>query len=187
MKKKKYVITIFLAIVCLFSTIGCNKEKYTKEQAMVKKTYDAIKENLLDPDSIIIYDCYGWSAKSEKQYDKQWKENEGKSSDEEVELPDDMYSVYYYIGARNKMGGISDEEYIYMYDLNGNLLDYSSESDREEWVEDLSYASAHHDLLGQFINPEYWKVAGWGNADDYNELVKSDDFEKIDPEKILNN
>ena len=43
------------------------------------------------------------------------------------------------------------------------------------------------DLLGQFINPEYWKVAGWESADDYNELVKSDDFKKIDPEKILNN
>lgn len=187
MKKKKYIITICITIICIFTTSGCGEEKYTKEQAMVKKTYDSIKDNLLDPDSIIVYDCYGWSAKSEEQYDKQWEENEGKSSDEEIELPDDMYSVYFYVGARNKLGGISDEEYIYMYDLNGNLLDYSSESDYEDWSSDFSYASTHHDLMGQFLNPTYWKVAGWESADDYNELVKSDDFEKINYEKILAN
>jgi hypothetical protein len=46
---------------------GCSsKSPYTKEQAMVKKGYEAIKDTLLDPDSMIVYDCYAWTAKSDE-------------------------------------------------------------------------------------------------------------------------
>ena len=47
---------------------GCSsRSPYTKEQAMVKYGYESIKDNLLDPESMIVYDCYSWSSKSEER------------------------------------------------------------------------------------------------------------------------
>ena len=61
--KKKSLIPVLFTLVMLFLA-GCEaKSPYTKEQAMVKSGYEAIKDTLLDPESMIIYDCYAWTGK----------------------------------------------------------------------------------------------------------------------------
>ena len=55
MGKKDIVIGMLLAGM----VSGCGRgSSFTKEQAMVKYGYDDLKGSLLDPESLIIYDCY---------------------------------------------------------------------------------------------------------------------------------
>ena len=85
---------------------------------MIKKGYEAIKDTLLDPDSMIIYDCYAWTSQSENQYEA---EKEAQKDNPEAELADDLFVTYYHVGARNRMGGMSEKlQNIFdkIYDIN---------------------------------------------------------------------
>ena len=139
---------------------------YTKEQEMVKHGYEAIKDSLLDPESMIIYDCYGWDAKSEQQYEK---EMAAKRGDEELKLPNDLYAVYYHVGVWNRAGYMTEAEYIYLYDLETG--EYKASGEKSE-IED---ASIDHNVHGQFVNVEFWKIAGWSDhVINYKDFLNSD-------------
>ena len=147
-------------------------------------TYDSIKNVLLDPDSMIVYDCYGWGTQSEELEKKEYEEN--RSAETEVELPDDQYAIYFYVGAKNKLGGISDEEYLFLYDAEGNLIDAATGSDYEAMVDGDSSITMNHDLHGQFLNVTFWNMFDdWEYAEDYIVLIDSEEFDKIDYKKIL--
>ena len=105
LKKTDIMMTVSMSIGMLFLTGCSSKSPYTKEQAMVKKGYEAIKDTLLDPESMLVYDCYAWSAKSEKQL---MAEMDAKKDEAAEEVSDDLFSVYYHVGARNRMGGMSE-------------------------------------------------------------------------------
>ena len=165
---------------------GCSRgASFTKEQAMIKKGYELIKDALLDPDSIIVYDCYGWGAKSEAQMLAKYSQ---KDSDEE--LPDDQYVTYYHIGAKNTMGGISEETYIIIFDPeNGDYIAAGEKSDYDAFVNGDKSIDIDHEVQGQFLNALFWDaMGGWGeNQTDYKDFISSKEFEKLDVEKILKN
>lgn len=186
--KKKSLIPVLFTLVMLFLA-GCEaKSPYTKEQAMVKSGYEAIKDTLLDPESMIIYDCYAWTGKSDDQYEAQRKAQEEKP---ETELPDDLFSVYYHIGARNKMGGMSDAQYIILYDPVTGAYKASGEKEETDeavqaYIDGDETAVFDRDVQGEFLNVEFWQLLGWPDTvTDYKEFINSDDFEKVDVKKIL--
>ena len=50
-----------------------------------------------------------------------------------------------------------------------------------------SSAVFDRDIQGEFLNVEFWNMMGWPDrAASYKEFIESEEFEKIDPEKILN-
>ena len=93
---KKIVLVL---IACILMLTGCSsKKKYVKEQAMVKRGYSELQEILLDPDSLVVYDCYGWRVKTKEGT------TEKAQADNDKKTEDDLYAVYYHIGAENQNG-----------------------------------------------------------------------------------
>lgn len=184
---KKMTIVSLVIVVSLL--VGCSgKPPYSKEQAMVKHGYESIKDKLLDPESMIVYDCYSWTSKSEEQ---SMENATGRVNSTETELPDDLFAVYYHIGARNKMGGMSEAQYIYLYDSETGEYKASGEKDEvDEAVQDYldgdKTAVFDRDVQGEFLNVEFWNLMGWPEkATDNKEFIQSEEFEKVDVEKIL--
>jgi len=186
--KKSILISVILTISCL---TGCTaKSSYSKEQAMVKKGYEAIKDTLLDPESMIVYDCYAWTAKSDELQEADWA---AKRDETEAELPDDLLSVYYHVGARNRMGGMTEAQYIILYDPETGAYKASGEKEEvdeavQAFIDGDEDAIFDRDVQGQFLNVEFWQLLGWPeSATDYEEFIKSEEFEKVDVKKILGN
>lgn len=176
---KKKLLYILITIIILISFVGCSSN-YSIEEAMVKKCYETIKDILLNPDSLVVYKCYGEEGQSEEQRN----ENFGK---EDVEKEYDLYHIYFYIGAENKMGGMTDIEYAFVCDKStGEIIDWSSRDDYDAgeniYGEDIEY-----ELAAIWLNIAWAKeVSGFEESwTDYKELILSDEFEKIDYEKIL--
>lgn len=168
---------------------GCGGgSSYTKEQAMVKYGYESIKDQLLDPESMIVYDCYAWTSKSEEQ---SIANATAKVNSTETELPDDLLAVYYHVGARNKMGGMSEAQYIYLYDPETGEYKSSGEKDEVDEAVDAYVGGdksvyLDRDVQGEFLNVEFWLIMGWPErAVDYKDFIKSEDFQKVDVKKIL--
>ena len=184
---KKSIITSLLFVGILLT--GCSSASaYTKEQAMVKHGYESIKDNLLDPESMIVYDCYSWTSKSEEQ---SYANATAKVNSTETELPDDLYVVYYHVGARNKMGGMAEAQYIYLYDPETGTYKSSGEKDEvdeevQAYLDGDKSVYFDRDVQGEFLNVEFWNMMGWPErATDNKDFIDSEDFEKVDVEKIL--
>lgn len=184
--KKTFIIFMALSMACI---TGCGTpSSELKEKAMVKKGYEAIKDSLLDPESMIVYDCYGWTAKSVAQEEA---EDVAKKDDEDAELPDDLYSVFYHVGARNKLGGMADAQYLILFDLETGI--YMGSGEKEEVYEAVQ---AHLDgdesvvidrnVQMEYLNVEVWQMMGWPErAEDYKDFIESAEFENVNVKKIL--
>ncbi len=155
---------------------------------MVKRGYEAIRDTLLDPESMIVYDAYAWTSKSEEL---SREENRNKSDGTETEMPDDEFVTYYHIGARNRMGGMTDAEYIIICDpVTGEYKGSGEKSDIEEAVEAYldgdKTADFDRDVQGEFFNLEIWNTMGWPDkVTDYKEFIESEDYEKVEVDEIL--
>lgn len=177
---KKLVIIGIVGMLCC--STGCARENFSKEQAMVKFGYDYIKDILLEPESLIVYECHGWEQKSENQIKKEDQKN--KLTDDEVELENDQYAVYFYIGARNRMGGITDEEYFFLYDIDGSLVDVITKTEYEQSLEEES--DLDYDVVGMVVDAEISRTMNhWENTEDFSDLISSKTFAEIDYQKIL--
>ena len=177
---KKLVIIGIVGMLCC--STGCARENFSKEQAMVKFGYDYIKDMLLEPESLIVYECHGWEQKSENQIKKENKKN--KLTDDEVQLDNDQYAVYFYIGARNRMGGITDEEYFFLYDIDGSLVDVITKTEYEQSLEEES--DLDYDVVGMVVDAEISRTMNhWENTEDFSDLISSKTFAEIDYQKIL--
>ena len=180
-------LAIAVAAVALLTGCG-SKSPYTKEQAMIKDGYERIKDRLLDPESMVVYDCYAWTGKTEEQYEA---ERKAQKDDSETELPDDLFVTYYHVGARNKMGGMSEAQYIVLYDPETGA--YRSLGEKEEideaveaYIDGDESVYFDRDIQGEFLNVEFWQLMGWPDrATDYEDFIKSEEFEKVDAKKIL--
>ena len=65
-----------------------------------------------------------------------------KSKDDTLGSTYDRIDVCLYVGAQNKMGGISDSLYAFIYDLDGNLLEDMTYDDYKEDNSNLSHEMA---------------------------------------------
>ena len=184
-KTVKFSLILFMTILLC----GCGSgSSYTKEQAMIKKGYEIIKDTLLDPESMIVYDCYAWNEMSEDQYEAQRK---ARLNNPETELPDDMYVSYYHIGARNKLGGMSDSEYIILFDPDTGAIKGGGEKNEideavQAYLDGDESAEFDRDVQGEFFDVSVWQVMGFPEScTDYKEFIQSEEFEKVDVKKIL--
>ena len=77
-----------------------------------------------------------------------------------------MIEVYLYIGAQNKSGGITDEEYVILCNMNGELLTVSSKSEYEST--DTSELS--HQIAGSWLGVEFSKLMtpAWKDWQEYS-------------------
>ncbi|MCD7736013.1 MAG: hypothetical protein LUI07_03460 [Lachnospiraceae bacterium] len=187
-------ISVIVVASMVLSTSSCARTESNDnvENAIIKKCYETLQETLLDPDSIIVYDCYGHYDQSEDMDYKEWEE-ELKGTLEEKTY--DLYTVYMYIGATNKMGGISGERYVYQFDVYGNYLADCSRKEYEEALDeglagDIYQAWAGIDIsetLAEIQTLEGNASTAWDDWTEYTDYINSDEFEDLDYEKILNN
>ena len=180
MKKLKPILIMLLPTVFLF---GCSANaKYEKDKVMIKKGYLAIKDILRDPESMIVYDCHGWTGQSENQITAEFK---AKQNNSDEEFPDDIFITYYHIGARNVFGGMAEEEYIITFDLDsGEFKSAGSKSDLDAIIAGDDSIDVDQDVKGAYINIGFWDAFGWPDTTtDYKEFINSKEFEKIDVSK----
>ncbi len=183
---KKCIIPL-IVIGILVSGCG-SKSPYTKEQAMVKRGYEAIRDTLLDPESMIVYDAYAWTSKSDEL---SMAQAQNKANGTETEMPDDEFVTYYHIGARNRMGGMTDAEYIVICDpVTGEYKGSGEKNEVQEavdaYIDGDKTVDLDRDVQGQFLNVEFWNAMGWPESTtDYKDFIESEDYKKVDVEKIL--
>ena len=146
-KKKKTKIAVgltaagILIVVVVFLVLILRKDTLTPQEMAVKVGYQAVKQNLLNPDSMIVYSCYAHETQSEQSRSENSAEDS--DSDSGYENNFDMIEVYLYIGAQNKSGGITDEEYVITCNMDGELLNVSSKSEYEATdISELSHQTA---------------------------------------------
>ena len=173
-KLKKGLIAIgavLLIAVILIIALSMRKEWLTAQEMAVKVGYNAVKERLLNPDSMIVYSCYAHETQSEQLMSEEYAKRQESESDYVKEY--DLIDVYFYIGAQNKTGGIAEEEYIVTCNMNGTLLNLSSKSA----YEDTDVSDRSHQTAGSWLEVEYaqsmspsWK--GW-------EKYSDEDLERI--------
>ena len=185
MKRMRLLSLVLVAAIIS----GCgSKSPYTKEQAIIKQGYESIKDTLLDPESMIVYDCYSWTGKSDDQYEA---ERIAQKDNSETELPDDLFVTYYHVGARNQMGGMSEAEYIILFDPDTGAYKASGEKKEVDeavnsYIDGDETAVFDRDVQGEFLNVEFWQLMGWPESvTDYKEFIASEEFEKVDVKKIL--
>lgn len=109
----------------------------------VQNSYDTVKNWLLNPSSLIVYDCYAMPSATDNLMMK-------KSKDDTLGSTYDRIDVCLYVGAQNKMGGISDSLYAFIYDLDGNLLEDMTYDDYKEDNSNLS-----HDMAALWLQYTY--------------------------------
>ncbi|MCD8396266.1 MAG: SH3 domain-containing protein [Lachnospiraceae bacterium] len=185
----KKIFPLVLAVT-LLSCIPVYAKPETDENvdnAIVKKVYETVQDKLLDPDSIIVYDCYACYAQTyDTSYQEYLYEEFGRTLDEKNY---DLYTVYLYIGATNRMGGISDEQYVYITDVYGNIIDGCSGTKYDEIIDSDDTDELTYELLEQWVNIRFNNIIDtWGDSwTDYKDYLKSDEFEELDYEEILAN
>ena len=89
------------------------------------------------------------------------------------------------------MGGMSEAEFIYLYDSETGKYKASGEKDEvdeavQEYIDGDETAVFDRDVQGEFLNVEFWNLVGWPESvTDNKEFIGSEEFEKVDAEKIL--
>ena len=86
---------------------------------------------------------------------------------------------------------MSEAQYIVLYDPDTGA--YRSLSEKEEsdeaveaYIDGDESANFDRDIQGEFLNVEFWQLMGWPErATDYEDFIKSEEFEKVDAKKIL--
>ena len=152
LKKKisSKVKTASLGIVCIASIAGgigyytyTHVKVNSKEMAIIKAIRD-VKSSILNPESLIIYDCQAG------YYDFE-KDGLMYRLDAIPEyLSQDVVQVYLHIGSENKMGGISEMQYVYVYDEEFELImkDDNSSDISTSWYESkLNLDSTEWEIL----------------------------------------
>ena len=75
-----------------------------------------------------------------------------------------------------------------MYNPVNGEFSYCDANEYEEYLNNSSSASPYSgDLLSQWVNLSFYNMLGTDYGTDYTEYIDSDDFEKLDAEKILSN
>lgn len=147
-KKKNVFIglfTIIALIIIIFILTSINRDPM---DIAVKKCITATRENLLAPDSMIVYAVYAKSDLSSERGDAILREAETSEEYDEIiaQEPDDIIEVYIYYGATNRSGGVSDSEYMYICDMKGNILDGLTKDEYEEISNDSDKLSIHTEV-----------------------------------------
>ena len=125
----------------------------------VKESFNLLKDSLLNPDSLILYNCVAKYARTDDLLDEIYLED-----NTNLEDFNDRIEVCLHIGAENRMGGISDDMYGFVYDLNGDLLENVSLT---EYNEDDYEPS--NDMAGLWLNYSFSEATdswnGWKQYD----------------------
>ena len=84
---------------------------------------ECVKDTLLNPDSIIVYDC------NVSHYDVAFDGLIYRLEEIPEYATENGYNVYLHIGSQNRSGGISEEEYAIILSEDGALINFSDSDD----------------------------------------------------------
>ena len=84
---------------------------------------ECVKDTLLNPDSIIVYDC------NVSHYDVAFYVLIYRLEEIPEYATENGYNVYLHIGSQNRSGGISEEEYAIILSEDGALINFSDSDD----------------------------------------------------------
>lgn len=161
-KKKNIFVGLFSAISLMLIIFAVNSMNKSPIDIAVKRCITATRESLLAPDSMIIYKVYARQTLSSTRKDKIMIE--AKTSEEYDEKiaqePDDTIEVYIYYGATNRGGGVSDDEYLYVCDMKGNILDRLTEDEYEEMSGDSDKISNHSYVYDAWLSFQFFQLGG---------------------------
>lgn len=155
------MIYLVLGIVVLvggiiFGLVQFNKNKELELSPIdyaTRESYILLKDSLLEPESIKVYECHAWGSNSEENM-RSGREEGIKVQD----IPDDLVIVYYHIGAKNQAGGVSDSKYVFVYTVNGRYLRSISKNDYEEKKEGTPYDE--NDIAMAWLQVQYTELMG---------------------------
>lgn len=112
--KKRNIFLIAGAIVCVTTLILLlitSGAFMSKQDRFISMSVEEVQSKLLDPSSMLIYDC--------KIYPDEEDENK--------------MLVYFYIGAKNKAGGYTDDEYMVKI-VDGEIQSSASSDDVDDFL-----------------------------------------------------
>ena len=132
-----------------------------------QESFDRLKDTLLNPDSLILYNCVAKYSRTDDLLEEIYLED-----NTDLEDFNDRIEVCLHIGAENRMGGISDEVYGFVYNLSGDLLESVSLT---EYNEDDYEPS--NDMAGLWLNYSFSEATdSW---DIWKQYDISDDKETL--------
>lgn len=184
--KQRCAIVMGLSMLMVFHLSACANSKVTQEEldhAIVKYSYESIKNDLYNPDSLVLYKC---ELRQGQSIEREEYEHDNDISDDDSVM--DLYYIHYQIAAKTNRGNLLQEEYLGMYNPVNGEFSYCDANEYEEYLNNSSSASPYSgDLLSQWVNLSFYNMLGTDYGTDYTEYIDSDDFEKLDAEKILSN
>lgn len=182
--KRRCAMVIGLNMLMVFQLSACANPKVTQEDldhAIVKHTYESIKNDLYNPDSLILYSCELRQGQSIER--EEYEHDNDISDDDSVK---DLYYIHYQIAAKSKRGNLLEEEYLGMYNPVNGEFSYCDANEYEEYSKSSFSTSPYpQNLLLEWDNLSFYNMFGADYGTDYTDYIDSDDFEKLDSEKIL--
>ena len=125
-KKAIAIIAGIIIVICCAVFIGIYRLNHIKVDDDELAVYDSImdiKNELLDPDSLIVYEAASY------YYDPNFEKLRYINDDLPENFKQQLIEVYLHIGAKNSYGGMEESEYVFAFDRNRNLVAYSSDSE----------------------------------------------------------
>lgn len=132
-------IGVITAVCLILLSVVLISNDLSPEEKAVKNSYNALKDTLLDPNSLIIYDCLYKNYSKDENYDPK--------NDIEYDHYEKEIMVYFYYGARNKSGGITEESHYFACDKNGNLIISASDKDLQEYFNNPELTTPNKGLI----------------------------------------
>lgn len=149
LKYKKSIVCC--AIILLIIIVGgiIIKNNVYNENTAIKLAVREVQSHLLDPSSMIIYECRYLPVEEDENY------------------REDKEYVYIYAGAKNKGGGVTDEYYMVCL-LNGEVESFADSDDASKQDVLVTGNSAASNLwFYLYIGTDSWKVIDIDKASKY--------------------
>lgn len=167
-KKKKLskksiaaLVIIFLVMIIIVGGIAFFKNNKTLGEKAVENSLQTLDKILLAPDTINIHQCVS----------RDFTKDQDVNTNDELLHKDVM--VYIHFSSSNKGGGITESEYLFACDEDGQVIEYMDLDD----MEDMIAAGNMSDLLMDYDNYVFWaNLHGWD--EDYV-IYTTDEIEKL--------
>ncbi len=154
--------TLFVVLVASIFTMMFLVNKKTLEEKAVINSFEKLDKILLAPDSINVYECVSRDFTKEDGY------NANSNVDENGNPRKDVM-VYIHFSSTNKGGGITESEYLFACDKDGEVIEYIDLDD----VEDMIKAGEMSALIMDYDNYVFWaSLHGWD--EDYTVYTKDE-------------
>lgn len=146
---KKYIICIAILAICIIIGIIIRNNTVYNEDKAIRLAVQEVQSHLLDPSSMIIYECRYLPIDEDENYKEEYE------------------YVYIYAGGRNKGGGITDEHYMVSL-LDGKVDSFADSNDATKQDVLVTGSSAASNLwFYLYFEPDSWDEIDVDKASKY--------------------